>query len=46
MRRVEVIAKKSGIHLGHVFDDAPNGQQRFCINATVLEFVPRENSKN
>ncbi len=41
MHRVEVIAKKSGIHLGHVFDDAPGGRQRFCINATVLDFVPR-----
>jgi len=42
MHRVEVIAKKSGIHLGHVFDDAPNGQKRFCINATVLDFIPRD----
>jgi len=42
MKRVEIIAKKSGAHLGHVFDDAPNGKQRFCINATVLEFVPRK----
>ena len=41
MRRVEIIAKKSGAHLGHVFNDAPQGKQRFCINATVLEFVPR-----
>jgi peptide methionine sulfoxide reductase msrA/msrB len=45
MRRVEIIAKKSGAHLGHVFDDAPNGRQRFCINATVLEFVPRDELK-
>ena len=42
MRRVEILAKKSGAHLGHVFDDAPGGKQRFCINATVLEFVPRD----
>ena len=42
MKRVEVLAKKSGAHLGHVFDDAPGGKLRFCINATVLEFVPRE----
>lgn len=42
MIRVEVIAKKSGVHLGHVFDDAPGGRQRFCINATVLDFVPRD----
>jgi len=45
MRRVEIMAKKSGAHLGHVFDDAPNGRQRFCINATVLEFVPRDKIK-
>lgn len=45
MRRVEVIAKTSGIHLGHVFDDAPGGRQRFCINATVLEFIPRDKIK-
>ncbi len=42
MHRVEVLAKKSGIHLGHVFDDAPNGKQRFCINATVLKFISRD----
>lgn len=40
MVRVEVIAKKSGAHLGHVFDDAPDGKRRFCINATVLDFIP------
>ncbi len=45
MRRIEVIARKSGAHLGHVFDDAPGGKRRFCINATVLEFVPREKIK-
>ncbi len=45
MRRVEVIAKKSGIHLGHVFDDAPGGRRRFCINATVLDFIPRDKIK-
>jgi len=46
MRRVEVLAKKSGAHLGHVFNDGPGGKQRFCINATVLEFVPRAKLKN
>ncbi len=44
MSRVEVIAKKSGIHLGHVFPKA-NGKKRFCINANVLEFIPREKVK-
>ncbi len=43
MRRTEVLAKKSGIHLGHVFDEGDH--RRFCINATVLEFVPREELK-
>ena len=41
MRRTEIRAKVSGIHLGHVFNDGPNGQPRYCINATVLDFVPR-----
>ena len=40
MKRVEVLATKSGIHLGHVFDQG-FGKRRFCINATVLDFVPR-----
>lgn len=42
MQRTEVLAKTSGIHLGHVFDDGPNGNPRYCINATVLEFRPRK----
>ena len=41
MHRTEVLAKKSGIHLGHVFGDAPGGRMRYCINATVLRFIPR-----
>ena len=41
MRRTEVKSLSTNIHLGHVFDDGPNGQPRYCINATVLEFVPR-----
>ncbi|MEA3554889.1 MAG: peptide-methionine (S)-S-oxide reductase MsrA [Campylobacterota bacterium] len=44
MNRVEVLAKKSGIHLGHVFPRA-DGKRRFCINATVLEFIPRDKIK-
>ncbi len=45
MQRTEIRAKVSGIHLGHVFPDGPNGQPRYCINATVLDFVPRTASK-
>ncbi|WP_458700760.1 peptide-methionine (S)-S-oxide reductase MsrA [Sulfurospirillum sp. 1307] len=45
MIRTEVIAKNSGVHLGHVFNDAPGGRQRFCINATVLNFIARNDIK-
>jgi peptide methionine sulfoxide reductase msrA/msrB len=45
MQRTEILAKNSGIHLGHVFDDGPNGKLRYCINASVLEFVPRDKIK-
>lgn len=41
MRRTEIRAKVSGIHLGHVFPDGPKGRPRYCINATVLDFIPR-----
>ena len=41
MRRLEIRAKVSDIHLGHKFDDGPKGQPRYCINATVLEFKAR-----
>ena len=46
MRRTEVKSVSSNIHLGHVFDDGPNGMPRYCINATVLEFIAREDIKN
>ena len=44
MRRTEIRSVSSDIHLGHVFDDGPKGMPRYCINATVLEFIPREGS--
>jgi peptide methionine sulfoxide reductase msrA/msrB len=43
MIRTEVLAKKSGIHLGHVFNH--RDKRRFCINATVLDFIPRDKIK-
>lgn len=41
MVRTEIRSASTGIHLGHVFNDGPNGLPRYCINATVLEFNPR-----
>jgi peptide methionine sulfoxide reductase msrA/msrB len=41
MKRIEILAKTSGIHLGHVFP-MPNNKRRFCLDATVLEFIPRD----
>ena len=42
MKRTEIRSVSSDIHLGHVFNDGPNGLPRYCINATVLEFIPRD----
>ena len=44
MIRTEVLAKESGMHLGHVFDEG--SRRRFCINANVLDFVKREDLLN
>lgn len=42
MKRTEIRSASTGIHLGHVFpNEGPRGKPRYCINATVLEFVPR-----
>ena len=42
MTRIELRSKTTGIHLGHLFPgEGPRGRDRYCINATVLDFVPR-----
>jgi peptide methionine sulfoxide reductase msrA/msrB len=42
MTRTEVKSKEADSHLGHVFDDGPDGNPRYCINSASLRFIPKE----
>ncbi|CAM9118855.1 unnamed protein product [Ectocarpus sp. 4 AP-2014] len=43
LQRVEVLDRKSGTHLGHVFNDGPKPTgKRYCMNAASMAFIPKE----
>ena len=38
MQRTEILCSHCGSHLGHLFDDGPDGEKRYCVNSICLNF--------